>query len=157
MKSNIITTWRTSWLVNSIQENCGNSCHHDWHWDSNIIVEEKCSDVKFCRLYFSAITTTDGTATTADLDYTDADGTITFAADDVAFSTTVDLLADADLEGLEFLTFGIAIADSTTAMMASVSAHANSAKIFIIDISSKCKFDLVTNYLFDRKYKASRE
>lgn len=81
------------------------------------------------------VATTDATATSGD--YTDADGTITFTANDPALTTTVALTADTALEDLEYLTFSIDVTDATTAMTATVSATAKMAKIFIIDRSSK--------------------
>jgi hypothetical protein len=74
----------------------------------------------------------------AALDYVDATGdTILFDIGDVAKTTTVTLNDDTGLEDLEYFNFVISVS-STTAMVSSVSANANTAKIFIIDRS--CKF-----------------
>jgi hypothetical protein len=74
----------------------------------------------------------------AALDYVDATGdTITFDMGDVAQTTTVTLNADTLLEELEYFNFVISVSGAT-AMVSSVSANANTAKVFVIDKS--CKF-----------------
>jgi len=91
------------------------------------------------------VATSDGTATSAD--YTAVSSTVTFAANDPAITQTVALTTDTVLEDLEYLTFDIAVTDSTTVMTASVSGNANSAKIFIMDTSSEYRPNIVFKYL----------
>ena len=57
---------------------------------------------------------------------------------DPAMTATVMLTEDTVLEDLEYLTLTIDVtSDSTTAIVADVSASASSAKIFILDTSSE--------------------
>ncbi|XP_072037585.1 uncharacterized protein [Amphiura filiformis] len=69
-------------------------------------------------------------------DYTDATGSsLTFPIGDSAMTTTVSLDEDTNVEDVEHFNFQIHVSGAT-AMVTSVSANANIAKVFIMDRSS---------------------
>ena len=86
--------------------------------------------------FASAVTTSGGTAT-LNSDYIDGSGSITFTQYDTAVKKTIMLSSDVTLEDIEYFTFVISVTDPTTLMTSSVSGHANTVKVFILDTSSK--------------------
>ena len=72
-------------------------------------------------------------------DYTAPSASVTFATGAEVEEVTIPLIADVNVEDIEYFQVTIGISDSTTAVTGTVDTNLMMADVFIIDESCKCR------------------